>query len=1334
MSTAEPAQDKIRQLTDRLRELQQLEKVSPHTAEVLDRLLDSINGETKSAVENAKRVVELATLSNIGQTLSSAATLTVDEILNSVYQQVSLLMDTRNFYVAFYDADNDRVEFPFAMEKGKRQDPVRDWKPRKAGRGLTEYVIRHGQPLFIPENAEKWVRDHSDQVLPLGHRAESWLGAPLIAGQRVLGVIAVQNYEQANAYDEHDRNILSTVASQAAIAIANARLLSSTQAQVEDLRLLREVGQAIASTMDSREVLQRVVQSARTVVGADIAALYPLVQGVFQPPAIDGARRAHKLDPMPKPGGVASSVLEKGAVVVEDLEKEPRLGSRFTRAEGIRSFMGVALRVGGKVEDGQLLGGEDVGVLYVDFRSLHAFPEDARSKIALFATQAAISIANSRLFEASEQRSTEIQRLAEVGQRIVLSPQDVKQVLQGIVQQGVDTLGAHLVNLYVYHQSQRYFELPPIQAGELLVPEYPPHAIVDKDDIAFKIAASGIPQYAERSESDNLLSGAPSSRRAPGFPPFVVREKIVSSAGVPLKIPGETVGVIFFNYRTPRTFDEHHKDIIQTFANYSAIAIQNARLFDAAQARTTEVQRLAEVGQQILRRPQNLREVLQDVVAQAVSALGADLVKLYLYDQARDSFDLPSIWAGESLVKNYPEPKELDKNDIAFKVVRQREVQYTQDAQTSEMTLGGPSALRPSDAQPFVVREKIASSAGIPLTVADKTVGVMFVNYRFKQAFEAHQRRMIETFANFAAIAIHHSRLFDQISTALERRVAELAALAAIDEAITTRGLDEVLNRILDAALTIIRTSTGNVMLTDKSGNYVELKAVRGSPWADSTQTKLRIGKHGVSGWVAKYKQSALIANVHDERWKRWYIAAVPETRSELAVPLLDESNQLLGLINLESPQVGAFSLDDQQILEAFARQAVIAIRNAQHCAGEQDARDRFEALYEVGEQILKAPPEQAETLSWTLPLQEGMERTEAHGAVAWLINAQGDQLEPFSPLGAAQSLDLNPVKIGETCVNSWVAQHKQKCYVPDVGHPPEPVGYRRGHADTRSELVVPLLAGDSYFGNLDFGHPQKNGFGEEDIRLIEGLADQAAAAIHRIRQQKELEAANERKLETEWMASVGQSALELTHRIGNGLGGIAAYIKEISAAVGQQNDDVKARLSDISRDTEGVLDFARKLRGIVVRSKEVSEKKWIPSQVLLNNAVQAYPVEPHVEVSLRCPEDVPAVWVDDRAFDVFVNLFTNAVQALPPEGGKVEMGARLTNHWVEFWVTDNGCGISESSLRRIWQLFYSTKKGGFGFGLWSVRQAVIANGGEVSIQSRLRKGTTFTVRLPAKE
>lgn len=172
--------------------------------------------------QKERYVEELSVLNEIGQIVSSAVTLDVDKILDLVYQQTARLMGVTNFYVALYDEEDDTVHFRLAVEEDQCQAIGEgEWASRKGGNGLTEYVIRTKRPLLIPGRVEEWLRVH--KVEPIGRPAKSWLGAPMIAEQRVLGVIGTQSPEEENAHDEGHRNVLSTIASQAAIAIDKAK-------------------------------------------------------------------------------------------------------------------------------------------------------------------------------------------------------------------------------------------------------------------------------------------------------------------------------------------------------------------------------------------------------------------------------------------------------------------------------------------------------------------------------------------------------------------------------------------------------------------------------------------------------------------------------------------------------------------------------------------------------------------------------------------------------------------------------------------------------------------------------------------------------------------------------------------------------------------------------------------------------------------------------------------------------------------------------------------------------------------------------------------------------
>ena len=167
-----------------------------------------------------RRVQELDSLQAVGQALSSS--LYLDEILSAVYEQVAKLMPVHNFYVALYYPEENEVTFPLVVES----EQVVQWKSRRAGSGLTEYLLRLKEPLLISSNVEETLRKIG--IEHIGTPAASWLGVPMVSGDDALGVISVQSYTATELYDEHHKDILGTIAAQAAVAIQNARLYEQT--------------------------------------------------------------------------------------------------------------------------------------------------------------------------------------------------------------------------------------------------------------------------------------------------------------------------------------------------------------------------------------------------------------------------------------------------------------------------------------------------------------------------------------------------------------------------------------------------------------------------------------------------------------------------------------------------------------------------------------------------------------------------------------------------------------------------------------------------------------------------------------------------------------------------------------------------------------------------------------------------------------------------------------------------------------------------------------------------------------------------------------------------
>jgi len=219
------------------------------------RLLLALGHQIGMAVENSyliqqtsRRSEELHILNEIGRALSS--TLDLDTLFDRIYSEMQRLLDVSSFYIAFFDHKSDRVRFELEIIDGDRH-PKRE---RPSGNHLTEYMVRTRQPLLI--------RDHfAEETERLGVKpnqtAGSFCGVPLILYDRAIGVMAVHS-KQERAFDEGHIELLRVLASEAGIAIENARLFEEQQKKSRHLMLLNNISSHAITTLNPEEMLSKI--------------------------------------------------------------------------------------------------------------------------------------------------------------------------------------------------------------------------------------------------------------------------------------------------------------------------------------------------------------------------------------------------------------------------------------------------------------------------------------------------------------------------------------------------------------------------------------------------------------------------------------------------------------------------------------------------------------------------------------------------------------------------------------------------------------------------------------------------------------------------------------------------------------------------------------------------------------------------------------------------------------------------------------------------------------------------------------------------------------------
>ncbi|MGA2483141.1 MAG: diguanylate cyclase [Candidatus Acidiferrales bacterium] len=221
------------------------------------RLLLALGHQIGMAVENSyliqqtsRRTEELHVLNEIGRALSS--TLNKEELLTRIWEEIRRLFDVDNFYIAAHDPVRDEIRFDLEIVDGIRI-PKRS---RPAGNHLTEYVIRTRQPVLIRENYAHEVRRMG--IEPILHRG-CFCGVPLVAYDHIIGTMAVTS-AQDRAFDEGHLELLRVLASEASIAIENARLFHEERVKARHLSLLNNISRHAIATLNPDEMLAKIAE------------------------------------------------------------------------------------------------------------------------------------------------------------------------------------------------------------------------------------------------------------------------------------------------------------------------------------------------------------------------------------------------------------------------------------------------------------------------------------------------------------------------------------------------------------------------------------------------------------------------------------------------------------------------------------------------------------------------------------------------------------------------------------------------------------------------------------------------------------------------------------------------------------------------------------------------------------------------------------------------------------------------------------------------------------------------------------------------------------------
>ena len=340
-----------------------------------------------------------------------------------------------------------------------------------------------------------------------------------------------------------------------------------------------------------------------------------------------------------------------------------------------------------------------------------------------------------------------------------------------------------------------------------------------------------------------------------------------------------------------------------------------------------------------------------------------------------------------------------------------------------------------------------------------------------------------------------------------------------------------------------------------------------------------------------------------------------------------------------------------------------------------------------------------------------------------------------------AEKLAYTP-QIGQG-IARWVAENRRPYLSPDVRDDPLNVVL---FEDMRSSISVPLQFGhedpsepDSLVGVLLLESSRVAAFDQQDVELLEALAQEAVIAIQNASQHQKLKSEHEKRLAAEKWALMGQAATALAHRINNLMGIVPVSARETLRSLRKLKTPdservwIEGNLERIERNARFVL----KLSDALFRPfKDSGPTARLDVNQLLNEALEAADLPDKIEVSRNFEKQLPLVSCSLLLVDIFLELITNARKAMDDrERRHLQLHTRSdqddAGQWVIVEIKDTGRGIPPRQMAHLWKMFQQSENG-LGFGLWWLRTFIERQGGSIECLSKPEDGARFILRLPA--
>lgn len=769
--------------------------------------------------------------------------------------------------------------------------------------------------------------------------ARSGAAVPLVRDSISIGLIGLSS-TVPGGYTDSQIELLKTFAEQAVIAITSAETYRALQDRTSALAVRNsEYGERIehqaatidvlkamsASPGDPQPVFDLICVQSMTICNSDSCGIYLRNDGLVDVRALlangvtpDELKTVMSQYPMPlrpeSPLGVMRSLTAGTIVHVRDADvDEPGAISSAAQRLGVRSGIYVPL-----VKDDRA-----IGVIALADRQPGGYSKAQVDLLKTFAEQAVIAITSAETYEALQTRTADLQEAleqqtatSEVLKVISRSTFDLHPVLNVVAETAGRLCAADQAAIF-----ERDGDTVHLAANQGFPPEY---EVKLKEPGVTPPLSSRQPLATHRAINEGRVVHIPDVAAVPDYAAAAITlGQQRTTLGVPLLREGEPIGAIVLARRRVEPFADRHIELVCTFADQAAIAMENARLLTEQREALEQQTATAEVLRVINESPGDLTPVFDALLDNALRLCKAPFGGLYV----RGGMEARGV-----AVRGMPPAYAAFRRDHTISLTRRehplaRCMDTRQPVEIADVATD--ESIYPEDRPVLMELAGVRSILDVPLVKDGKGIGAIAIYQRTPGRFPKAQIALLENFAAQAVIAMENARLLTEQREALEQQTATAEVLQVINA--NPGNVTPVFETILEKAHSLCGATLGSLMTYD--GEFFQAEAVHGFPDEHVNLVRKPFRPNSdhqrlIEGDRLVHLPDVRKLEIAPDDEVKMSTAGRTEVRTLLAVPLRKDG-ALLGFISACRPEVRPFSDKEINLLENFAAQAVIAMENA---------------------------------------------------------------------------------------------------------------------------------------------------------------------------------------------------------------------------------------------------------------------------------------------------------------------------------------------------------------------------------------------------------------------